>query len=116
MLKDLIKFTAKLAIFAAIVIYVVLPNVPGIPKPGDLFHFPSWQQAVKFLIDPVDLTGRVEKVHQWVHSKMPDIKIGSLSVPKPKFTPPGANVLDQDKSTEEKLKLFVDPGGLVPHR
>jgi hypothetical protein len=39
MFKDLIKFTAKVDIFAAVVIYIVLPNIPGMPKPGDLFHF-----------------------------------------------------------------------------
>ncbi len=112
MFKDLIKFTAKVAIFAAIVIYVVLPNVPGFPKPGDLFHLPSWQQVVKFVMDPADLVGKGQKLEDWVHSKMPNIKIAGYSLPKPKFTPPGATIFDNDKSNEEKTKDVLDPGGL----
>jgi hypothetical protein len=109
MFKDLAKFTAKLAIFAVIIIYVVLPNIPGIPKPGDLFHFPSWQQVAKFVMDPGDLFGKGQKLEDWVHSKMPDIRVAGWSLPKPKFAPP--NPFDNDKSTEEKGKDILDPGG-----
>ena len=116
MFKDLIKFTAKVGIFAAIVIFVLIPNVPGMPKPGDLFHFPPWQQAAKFVMDPADLFGKGQQLQDWVHSKMPDIKVAGWSAPKPTFAPPGGNILDKDKSTEDKVKPFLDPGGLVPKK
>jgi len=115
MFKDLIKFTTKLAILAAIVIYVVLPNIPGMLKPGDLFHLPSWQEVAKFVMDPADLIGKGQKLEQWIHSKMPDIKIADYSLPKPKFTPPGAAIFDKNKSDKEKAKGILDPGGLLPN-
>jgi hypothetical protein len=114
MFKELIKFTAKVGILAAVVIYIVLPNIPGMPKPGDLFHFPSLQEAVKFVIDPANLTGKGQQLQDWVHSKMPNISVAGHSLPKPTFTPPGGNLLDKDKTTEQKVKPFLDPGGLLP--
>ena len=97
MFKDLIKFTAKLSIFAAIVIYVVLPNVPGMPKPGDFFHFPSWQDVAKFVMDPADLVGKGQKFEEWVHSKMPNVSIHGYSLPKLKFAPPNPSELSKSR-------------------
>lgn len=111
MIKDLIKFTAKVGIFAAIVVYVVIPNVPGMPKPGDLFHFPSWQDVAKFVMDPADLIGKGNKLEQWAQSKMPDVKVFGHDLPKPKFAPPP--IFDKNKSNEEKGKDILDPGGLL---
>jgi hypothetical protein len=112
MFKDLIKFTAKVGIFAAIVVWVILPNVPGMPKPGDLFHLPPWQDVAKFVLDPADLIGKGHKLQDWVHSKMPDFHIAGYHFPKPTFTPP--NIFNKDKSDKDKAKEILDPGGILP--
>jgi hypothetical protein len=111
MFKDLIKFTAKISIFAVIFIYFVAPHIPGLPKVGDLLHLPSWQDAAKAIMDPADLIGKGNQLQDWVHSKMPDIKIAGHSLPKPNFAPP--NVFSKDKSNEDKAKDILDPGGLL---
>jgi hypothetical protein len=97
MFKDLIKFTAKVAIFAAVVKFVILPNF-NMPNLADyLPKLPSWQTAVKFVLDPADLTGKADHLAQWVESKIPDAKIGGYTIPKPQiYTPtnPPKNVAD----------------------
>jgi hypothetical protein len=103
-IKDLIKFTAKVGIFAAIVVYVIVPNIPGMPKPGDFFHLPSWQEVTKFVLDPGDLVGKSERFHHWVVSKIPD-KIGPITVQKP-------HVPSTDQSTEDNIK-HVLTGGIL---
>ena len=98
MFKDLIKFTAKVGIFAAIVVYVVLPHIPGLPNPSDyLPKLPSWQSAVKFVLDPAGLTGKADNLAQWAESKVPDVKVGGYTLLKPKvYTPtnPPKNAAD----------------------
>jgi hypothetical protein len=100
--KDLIKFTAKVGIFAAIVVYVIVPHIPGMPKPGDLFHLPSWQEVTKFVLDPGDLVGKSERLYHWAETKIPD-KIGPVTVRKP-------HVPSTDQSAGDNLRHVVTGG------
>jgi len=53
MFKDLIKFTAKVAILAAAVKFIVMPNFPGLPNLADyLPKLPSWQTAANTILNP----------------------------------------------------------------
>ena len=82
MIKDLVKFTAKIAIVAVIFVYVVAPHIPGLPKIGDLIHLPSWQSVAKFVLDPGDLLGKTDRFNQWAN-KLPD-HVGPVPMVRPK--------------------------------
>lgn len=88
MFRDLIKFTAKVAIFAVIVKFVVLPGMPGMPNLSDyLPKLPTWQQAVKFVLDPGDLVGKTDHINQEVN-KLPD-HVGPVVILKPQLPSTG---------------------------
>ena len=113
MIKDLIKFAAKIGIAAAIFVYIVTPNIPNMPKLGDLLHLPPWQDVAKAIFDPGNLIGKGNQLQDWLHSKMPDIKIAGHSLAKPNFAPP--DIFNKDKTNKEKTKQFLDPAGVLPN-
>jgi hypothetical protein len=112
MFKDLIKFTAKVAIFAAIVKFFVLPNIPGMPNLGDLIHLPSWQQVAKF-IAPGDLVGKSQDVAHWAESKMPDVKVFNQSTPKPNLIPQPRDLPNSHDTATTVVPKLIDPAGLA---
>jgi hypothetical protein len=111
MIKDLIRFILKIAIVAAIFVYLIAPRIPGMPNLDDFLHLPSWQDIAKLVVDPGDLIGKGQRLEAWLHSKMPDISIAGHQLPKPKLAPP--NPFDKNKSNKENAEDLLDPGGLL---
>jgi hypothetical protein len=80
MFKDLIKFTAKVAIFAIVVKFVILPNIPGMPNLGDyLPKLPSWQQTANTILNPprAIFHSQSDKIDQ----ETPHVKIFNQNIP-----------------------------------
>jgi hypothetical protein len=104
MIKDLIKFVAKIAIVAVVFVYFIAPHIPGMPKVGELFHLPSWQQVAKFALDPGDLSGKIDNFNKWVNNT-PPVHIGKVTLPKP-------HAPSSDQSFEDNAK-HVLTGGIL---
>jgi hypothetical protein len=115
MFTDLIKFTAKIAIFAVVMIYAVAPRIPGMPDLADLFHLPTWQQVTRFVLDPGDTVDKGQELAHWAESKMPDVKLPgtNLSIPKPNLIPKPDPLPKKDDSPVTTAKKILDPGGLT---
>jgi len=113
MFKDLIKFTAKVAIFAAIVKFVILPHIPGMPSLDDLIHLPSWEQVAKFIGDPGDLFGKSQAVAHWAESKMPDAKVFNQSIPRPNVIPQPRSLPNSNDKPKDVVNKVIDPFGLT---
>jgi hypothetical protein len=75
MFKDLIKFTAKVGIFAAIIVYIVIPNVPGMPKPGDFMpKFPRAGEIISKILDPAGAHKKLDSIADTNHIPRPPLE------------------------------------------
>ena len=62
MLKDLIKFTAKVGILAVIVVFVVVPNIPAMPNLKDYMpKLPSGSKVISFITDPIGIHPKIDE-------------------------------------------------------
>jgi hypothetical protein len=107
MFKDLIKFTAKVAIVAAVVKFVILPNFPGLPNLAD--YLPSWKQVAQLALDPGNLFGKTQDVAHWAQARLPDIKINGTSL-KPNLFPVD-KVFNGESATDQAKHVLT--GGIL---